>query len=119
MKIKKKRNKVGVLPIINIMKAKTKKNEKIKTDSTSRQDFYLNEEAKNWDFSDYVRVTSGPRGMVLSFGKFIREDEKYGIFKEIILPYDVVESLNKIIKQQFDKLIEDGSLKRIEDKKGK
>jgi len=101
------------------MDAREKKDEEIvakKDDSPESRDFYLSEEAKNWDFSDYVRVTSGPRGMVLSFGKFIRENRKYGIFKEIILPYDVMESLIKIMRDQFDQLIEQGMLKKIEDK---
>lgn len=100
------------------MKAKEekKKEDKINIDSEEKKDFYLNEKAKEWDFSDYVRVTAGPRGMILSFGKFIREDKKYGIFSEILLPYDVVDALTKVIKQQFENLIEKGLIEKIESK---
>lgn len=96
------------------MNTKAKKEKLIEDEAADANDFYLSEDAKSWDFSDYVRVTSGPRGMVFSFGKFVRDNNKYGIFKEIILPYDVVESLVKIIQGQFDQLLRDGLLKKIE-----
>jgi hypothetical protein len=97
------------------MDTKAKKENEVIKDPVESRDFYLNEEAKNWDFSDYVRVTASPRGMVLSFGKFIREDQKYGIFKEIILPYDVADSLIRIVQKQFNQLIDDGLLKEMDD----
>jgi hypothetical protein len=93
-----------------------KDGDKVEVTPEKKNDFYLNEKAKEWEYSDYVRLTPGPRGMVLSFGKFIRENNKYGIFKEILLPYDVADALSNVIKQQFENLIEKGLIEKIESK---
>jgi len=98
---------------------KKKSAKEINVDPEKKKDFYFNNEAKNWEFSDYVRLGAGPRGMMLSFGKFVQEDKKYGIFKEILLPYDVAESLSRVIQEQFKKLLKDGLIEKVEKKKKK
>ena len=99
------------------MKTKEKKNSKTKPKAKNESLFYLSEDAKNWDFSDYVRVTSNPRGMKLSFGKFISEDNRFGIFKEITIPFDVAESLMQIIQKQLEDLLKQGLLQKVKPQK--
>jgi len=79
------------------------------------KDFYLNEDVKNYDYADYVSIASGPRGMLFSFAKSIKSENKFGIFKEILLPYDVAGSLSKIIKDQIEELVKTGKLKPVEE----
>jgi hypothetical protein len=100
------------------MDTKKEKTEKKESAIKENKDFYLTNDAKNWDYSDYVKVSTSPRGMILSFGKFVLADKKFGIFKEILIPYEVAESLSGIIKAQFDKLIEDGAIKKITETDG-
>jgi len=95
------------------MKTKEKKNKKKANSKSIRIEKaeYLNEEVKNFDFADYVRVKSYPRGMLLTFGKAHPGEQKFVFFKEIMIPYDVVLSLQKIIIDQIDGLTEQGILK--------
>jgi hypothetical protein len=100
------------------MKTKQKKNDKVvETTPEKNKDFYFNQEAKNWEFADYVSLGAGPRGIMLSFGKYVQEDKKYGIFKEIMLPFDVAESLSKVIQDQFKVLLEKGLIEKVEAEK--
>lgn len=69
-------------------------------------EFYISEEAKNYDFADHVRVTSTPHGMILSFGKWRRDKLKFGQYKDILLPYNIATSLSGIITVQIKKLTE-------------
>ena len=69
---------------------------------------YLSESVKDFAFSDYVAVKSGPRGMLLSFGKAHPRSDKFVIFQEVLLPLDVAFSLGRVVQSQFERLIEEG-----------
>lgn len=65
---------------------------------------YLDDRVKDYAFSEFVKLRSGPRGMLLSFGKGHPELGKQVIFQEILLPYEVAASLSDIIAAQLDQL---------------
>jgi len=94
------------------MKTDEKKKSTKQPTKEVEQDFYVSEEAKNHDYADYVRVTGTPHGMILSFGKWRRDELKFGLYKDILLPYDVATSLSEIINNQIEELIKKGHLKR-------
>lgn len=75
---------------------------------------YLDESVKDYDFSDYVKITSMPRGMILSFGKWIPENKEYCLFHEVLLPFEVAESLSNIIQRQLKELVESGKIKVLQ-----
>jgi len=75
--------------------------------------YYLSESVKDYNFADFVRINSFHRGMILSFGKMQPDERKFSIFQEILLPFEVADSLSKIIKKNMDELIEKGALKKI------
>ncbi|RKX32792.1 MAG: hypothetical protein DRP46_00420 [Candidatus Zixiibacteriota bacterium] len=79
---------------------------------------YVDKAVCNYSISDFVRISSFPRGMLLSFGKSHPQKDKFLIFKEILLPFDIAASLSKIIKEHLDKLRDDGLLEVVEIKKG-
>ncbi len=98
-----------------------KKDEKVrqevkKVDSESNY-IYLDDHVKDFLYSDYVRVRSGPRGMLLSFGKSHPDNDKFTIISEILVPLDVSFALKQIIETQLDDLVKDGINKKIEPKK--
>ena len=72
--------------------------------------FYINDEAKQTEFADYVRISSYQHGIILRFGRLDIDEKKFGIFRSILLPYPVVGSMNEILTKQIDKLIADGLL---------
>jgi hypothetical protein len=84
-------------------------------DAESIEEFYVSEEAKNPEYADHVRFTTTPHGMLLSFGKWRRDQNKFGIFKEILLPYPVAASLSEIIGSHLQTMIEEGKLIRVRD----
>ncbi len=94
------------------MKADEKKKSAEKLAKEISKDFYVSEEAKNHDYADYVRVTSTPHGMILSFGKWRIDKLKFGLYKDILLPYDVANSLSGVITDQIEKLTEQGLIER-------
>jgi hypothetical protein len=73
--------------------------------------FYASESVKDFDFADYVKVSSSPRGMLLSFGKGHPDTNKAMIIREVFLPLDVAHSLKAVIKDQFELLLEQGSVR--------
>lgn len=83
---------------------------KKKTDNQAAEGkcVYLNEAVQDYDSSDFVRVSSFPRGMLLAFGKSRPNSDKFMIFKEIVLPFEVAKSLGDVITKQFERLISDG-----------
>lgn len=91
-------------------KVKEAKNKKAADEKKSEDFFYLSDEVRNFAFSDYVRINSYPRGLVLSFGKRHPEDGKYILFQEILLPFDVAVALREIIGEQIDNLVSRGLL---------
>lgn len=62
---------------------------------------YASEEVKNFAFSDYVKLRTGPRGMLFSFGKRHPDDKKITIYDEMLIPLDVAYVLLQIMKDQF------------------
>ncbi len=82
----------------------TKTGKKIKKPDKSKESFYINENVLNYDFSDFVKINSSPRGLIFAFGNWCPEKKKFGIFKEILLPFDVAEALSKIINNQMKEL---------------
>ncbi|MBD3234063.1 MAG: hypothetical protein GF315_10120 [candidate division Zixibacteria bacterium] len=103
------------------MKNKTKKSkEKTSKPHDSKDEIsYLTEEVKNFEFADHVAIRSYPRGMLLSFSKAHPGEEKLLTFKEILIPFEVAVSLQQIIKDQIDGLIEQGILKSVDSSKFK
>lgn len=98
------------------MTTEAKKQNRKRVDVEPIGEFYVSEEAKNSEFADHVRFTTTPHGMLLSFGKWRRDQNKFGIFREILLPYPVAASLSEIIGNHIQKMVEDGKLKRVTDK---
>lgn len=97
------------------MSSKLKENEKkLQKKDISKEYFYFKEDTQNHDFSDFVKLNSSPRGIILSFGKWCPEKHKFGIFEEIMLPFDVAEALSEIIKQHMKKLEELQFIEKIE-----
>lgn len=92
------------------MKSTAKKDSQKATEKTKKEGphTYTDETVKNYSFSDYVKVRSNPRGMLFSFGKIHPDSDKFIIFQEILLPFDIANSLQKIIDDQFKKLSEAG-----------
>lgn len=100
---------------------KSTKNEitdKNKIDSDSKEYIYPDENIKNFEFYDYVRLRSGPRGTLFSFGKKHPEGDKFLIFKEVLIPLDVAYRLMKILNDHFKKMEEDGVI-NIDEKSAK
>ncbi|MEE9441338.1 MAG: hypothetical protein V3V99_01560 [candidate division Zixibacteria bacterium] len=90
------------------MKSTTKKNSNPKQSKKAPNYRYIDEHAKDFAFFDYVRVRSGARGSLLSFGKSHPESNEFIIFKEILIPLDVAYSLKDILINQFDEMEESG-----------
>lgn len=72
--------------------------------------FYLDESAKDYEFSDFVRVSSCPNGLIFYFGKWFPDKKKFGLSQSILLPFNVSISLEKIIGGQIKELQEMGAL---------
>ncbi|MBD3401654.1 hypothetical protein GF420_02065 [candidate division GN15 bacterium] len=85
-----------------------------KSKTQSNQSYYLNPEVKNHEFASFVRSTTTPHGVILGFGKWDVEHEKFALFQEILLPYDVADSLQGILDRQIAQLIDSGKIERIE-----
>lgn len=67
---------------------------------------YADDKVKNYSFSDYVRIRSGVRGILFSFGKQHPESDNVMIYSEVLLPLDVAYNLQQIIAGQFEVLKE-------------
>lgn len=80
--------------------------------------FYLDEKAKQFDFSDFVRITAYQHGLVLHFGKLQPDSDEFGIYQSILLPFSVADSLSTIIRHQLDRMVEQGFLTKF-DEEGK
>ena len=80
------------------------------------KEVYLNDQVKDYSFAEFVKLRSGPRGMLFSFGK--GHPEGIVIFKEIMLPYDVAATLSGIITDQLQHLQDEGLIEiRLADSK--
>ena len=66
--------------------------------------FYMDNSIYNYEYADYVKLNSSPRGMFLAFGKYCPEKKKFGIFKEILLPFDIADALSDIMKNHLQQL---------------
>ena len=93
------------------MPKKTHKTKNLEPKFEQKDDFFfVDNAAKEYKFSNFVRVTSYQHGMVLYFGKWFPTDEKMGVFDGILLPFDVAARLGEIIKKQMDDLVQRGIL---------
>ena len=94
----------------------TKKNQSATEKQESRNYEYFDECVKNFEYADFVRIRSGYRGTLLSFGKGHPEKEKFLIFSEVLIPLDVAFSLKKILDEQLGEMQKDGIIKVMDDK---
>ena len=109
------------------MKAISKKNQAesagVQEKKTVLPEEYINETVRDYSFSNFVRLTTNQTGMLFSFGKIHPKESKILIFDEILLPFEVAESLSRIIRDQFEKLQKQGLVELIPakhvDEKGK
>lgn len=72
---------------------------------------YLDEKVKDFLYSDFVRVNSGPRGVLLALGKGHPESDKFVIFSEVLLPLDVAFRLKDILTKHFDEMTKKGLIR--------
>jgi len=94
------------------MKTSAAKDIKTKTESVEDSPIrYLNEAVKNYEFSDWVKVSSSQIGMLFSFGKSHPEKKEFIIFLEVLLPFPIAHSFSQIIIKQLSELQEKGYLK--------
>jgi hypothetical protein len=70
--------------------------------------FYINDEAKEMEFSDFVRISSYPHGLILRFGRYHVDEKAFGIFRSIILPFPVAGAMSGIVKEQLEDLVNRG-----------
>lgn len=92
---------------------KEKKGKKKNMSNKSPAYFFINDQAKQYEFSDFVRIASTPHGMILYFGRFDPEKKEFGIYQSIILPHRVANSLSEIITGHFSELIERGLITKV------
>ncbi len=78
--------------------------------------FYVDEGVGNYDYSDFVKLDAFPRGIKLSFGKWYPDKKKFGLFREILLPFDVADALKNVIEKQIADLVDKGLLEIKEGK---
>jgi len=102
------------LPKQENMETKSKKNTKEPAEKDNF--FYLDSSAKDYSFSDFVRVSSCPTGLIFYFGKWYPDKKQFGIYESILLPFNVAMSLQKIIVNHIDKLKKMGLLQVEETK---
>ena len=97
------------------MASKTAKTKKDKSEKKEQKNyFYFDQPGQNQEFSDFVRLSSFPRGILLSFGRWTPEQEEFGIFKEILLPFDTAEALSVIIQKHIEGLEKKKVIKRVD-----
>lgn len=101
------------------MSTNTKEKEKLAKKEIKIEEDFLSNEVANYDFADYVRLRSTPRGVIFSFAKLQPEQKKYTHFKQILLPFDVADILSQVIRDHLDDLTEKGLLKTVKSKEGK
>ena len=71
---------------------------------------YDDESVKDFEYSDYARVSTSARGALLSFGKSHPDSDAITIRREILLPLDVAFALGEILSAQRKKLEESGEV---------
>ncbi len=79
-----------------------------KEQETENTFFYVNEAAKDYDYADFVQVSSYPHGVILNFGKWYPDEQKHGLFQGILLPFNVAEALKSIIEDHVQELVDKG-----------
>lgn len=94
----------------NMSSKKVKDKSNAPSREKSEEFYYIGENVEKYDFSDFVKIGSFPRGIVFSFGQWNAEKGQFGIFKEILLPFEVAESLSKIVESHIKELEKKGLL---------
>ena len=74
---------------------------------------YVDESVQDFDYADFVKIRSGVRGMLFSFGKIHPERAKHMLHTEILIPLDVALSLHQIMGRQFEELERQGVIKSV------
>jgi len=95
--------------------ANKKNNQKPKVQEIKPEDAkYIDPSVQDYSFSDFVRITSFPQGILFSFAKrHPSQPTTPLIFKEILLPFDVADRLSTIVQGQLKKLEKDGRIERV------
>lgn len=97
------------------MASKTSSKKKAESgEKVEKHYFHLNQPGQDQEFSDFVALSSYPRGITLSFGRWIPEREKFGIFKEILLPFDTADALSTMIQKHIEELEKKKVIKRVD-----
>jgi|WetSurMetagenome_2_1015567.scaffolds.fasta_scaffold652783_2 hypothetical protein len=99
------------------MAEETKIEDTSKKPEKSEAFFYINDNVMDYNFSDFVKVHTYQRGMLFSFGKWCPEKGKFALFNEILIPYEVADSLGKLILKSIQDLTDKGLI-RFEEVKG-
>jgi hypothetical protein len=81
-----------------------------------KESFYFSESVHDYDFSDFVKVHAYARGMLFTLGKWCPEKGKFGFFREVLVPYEVADSLANIIQKSIKDLTDKGLLQKAEEK---
>lgn len=101
------------------MNNKTKEQEKDAKKQLALEESNLSGDVLNYDFADHVRLRSTPRGVIFSFAKLQPEEKEFVHFKQILIPFDVADSLSQVIQGHLNELVEKGLIKRVEQKREK
>lgn len=64
----------------------------------------LDPSVENFDFADHVRIHTTFTGIILSFGKTQAHRGKILIFKKILLPFPIADSLSDVIKRHLEEI---------------
>lgn len=75
---------------------------------------YSDEAVKDFDYADFVGIASSVRGMIFSFGKAHPHTDKPVVYSEILIPLDIVATLNSILTENIKELKAQGVLTEIE-----
>jgi hypothetical protein len=65
---------------------------------------YVDDQVKDYEYSDFVSVTASVRGMFLSFGKNHPQGGKPIVFQETLIPLDVAHNLAQIMLRALESL---------------
>jgi hypothetical protein len=79
---------------------------------------YTEDSVKDYDFSNFVKVTAFQWGLLFSFGKIHPSTPEVLKSKEILLPFDVAAALSQIIQNHLKELEEKGLIQKKDGTEG-
>lgn len=95
------------------MSAESRKSMAPKNGRENTHYFQLESAREKHEFSDFVQMHAYANGIQLSFGRWSPEDEKFAIFRKILLPFDTAESLSNMIQKTMSTLEKQGVIKKF------